>query len=93
MTKETQIKKAIKDYLKLRGLYYWHNLAGLGAFPGLPDINVLDSDGCEWAIEVKAPRGKLSENQKRHLAEFNRPDRYRRILVARSLDDVMRKIK
>jgi len=63
MTKETGEKSAIKDYLKAIGAFYYHNLAGLGVFPGIPDLTAIVK-GRVIQIEVKADVGKQSENQK-----------------------------
>jgi len=67
MTKETSEKKAIKEYLKIRNVFFYHNLAGLGVFPGVPDITAI-KDGIVYQIEVKIKGGRQSENQK----EFQR---------------------
>jgi hypothetical protein len=63
MTKETYEKKAIKDYLKLKGYFFYHNLAGLGVYPGIPDLTVI-KNGKVYQIEVKCKDGKQSDNQK-----------------------------
>ena len=62
MTEETKLKQAIKKYLRLKGWYVYHNLAGLGVHPGIPDFTAI-KDGVVVQIEVKTPKGKLSENQ------------------------------
>ena len=61
-TLETLEKKAIKEYLKYKGVFYYHNLAGLGVYPGLPDLTVI-KDGKVIQIEVKV-KAKQSDNQK-----------------------------
>ena len=63
MTKETAEKKAIKDYLKIKNIFHYHNLAGLGVYPGVPDLTAI-KDGIVYQIEVKAGGGKQSENQR-----------------------------
>lgn len=69
MTPETVVKTGIKNWLKgeewMGKLTWWHNLAGLGVYPGLPDIFVLKS-GQLYGLEVKSEKGRESENQ----AEF-----------------------
>jgi len=41
MTPEACEKKSIKEYLKFKGVFYYHNLAGLGCFAGLADLTVI----------------------------------------------------
>ena len=62
MTPESAEKKAIKDYLNYQGIFFYHNLAGLGCFPGLPDLTAI-KHGVVYQIEVKTKKGKQSENQ------------------------------
>jgi len=62
MTEETKIKLDIKDYLRRRGAFFYHNLAGLGSYHGVPDITAI-YQGKVYQIEVKTPAGKLSSVQ------------------------------
>ena len=62
-TLETLEKKAIKDWLDYNGWFRYHNMAGLGSYPGLPDITAA-KDSIVLQIEVKAKNGKQSFNQK-----------------------------
>ena len=86
MTPETSIKTAIKDYLNLKRVFWWYNLAGIGAYKGLPDIFAIHK-GVIYGIEVKAPRGRLSDYQIDFGSRFG--DAGGKFIVARSLDDVM----
>ena len=94
--KETQIQKAILDYLALKRYFHWrnnsgamkteHNFVRFGT-PGSPDIIVI-KNGFVWVIEVKTERGKLSEHQEAfRLALTEAGGTY---LVARSIDDLKR---
>jgi len=87
MTEETGTKHAIKDYLSLKGVFWWYNLAGIGAYKGIPDIFALHK-GVLYAIEVKAQKGKVSDAQADFLVRVNRAGGVP--LVARSLEDVMK---
>ena len=59
MTEETKIKQDIKEYLRKRGVFFYHNLACLGSYKGIPDITAIYK-GKVYQIEVKTPTGKLS---------------------------------
>lgn len=67
MTPETAHKKAIKEYLTLKGYFHFPLMAGLGAYPGAPDLIAIKGERV-YAIEVKAPGGRQSEKQKRFQA-------------------------
>lgn len=86
MTEETAIKHQIKDYLKLKGIFYWYNLQGMGAYKGIPDMCAV-KDGVIYGIEVKRPKGKQSENQLEFEGKFNTAGG--KYIVARSLEDIM----
>jgi hypothetical protein len=75
---EQTIQRAICDHLRARGqrnLYWFHAgngglrskveariFAGLGIVAGTPDL-ILIKDGRTYALELKAPGGRLSEAQ------------------------------
>jgi len=63
ITPETSEKQAIKRYLAFKGIFFYHNLAGLGVYPGISDLTAI-KDGKVYQIEIKAPNGRQSENQK-----------------------------
>ena len=62
MTEETKIKMQVKDYLKIRGVFCYHNLQGIGAYKGLPDL-VIHHKGQVHYLEIKRAKGKLSPYQ------------------------------
>lgn len=69
MTPEGRVKKAIKELLKARGIYYYMPVSnGMGRV-GAPDI-LACWNGRWLAIEAKAPgkRNNTTPNQKRELA-------------------------
>lgn len=61
-TPETAEKHAVKEWLCLRGYFHFPLMAGMGAYPGAPDI-VAIKNGQVYAIEVKKPGGKQSPKQ------------------------------
>lgn len=102
--KETQIVKAILDYLKLKKIFHWRNnsgsfitkhkdgSAGYYSFgqAGSPDIFAV-IEGKIYGFEVKNEKNKQTENQTRWQNEFqNNGGIY---AVVRSIDDVKKIIK
>lgn len=87
MTPETSIKKTVKDYLNLKRYFWWYNLAGLGAYKGIPDIFIL-YEGKLYGVEFKSKQGKLSDYQARF--QFNMEKAGGKYIVARSLEDVQK---
>lgn len=101
---EKQIENAILDYLTLLPGTYWKNNS-TGVFDptkkvfrkspkyhrnGVSDILGIDADGRFVAIEVKTPKGRLSENQKLFLDDINHFGGI--AFVARSVDDVRERL-
>ena len=60
---ETDIKKVIKDWLNIKGIFNFHLLAGLGAYKGCPD-RIAIYKGKIICIEVKTITGMQSIHQK-----------------------------
>lgn len=99
--KETDIQRAICDYLALRRHFFWRNNntpvfdTQRGAFralpkytlKGLPDIELI-KDSCWVGLEVKSMKGTQSPEQK----EFERRCKENGVeyYVVRSVDDVQR---
>lgn len=61
-TPETLEKKAIKEWLTLRGWWWYPNTAGFGVKPGIPDITAI-KNGTVAQIEVKVIGGRQSKGQ------------------------------
>lgn len=84
---EKDIKKQVKDYLNLKGWFSFHLLAGMGAYPGLPD-RIAIKDGKVLFIEIKKPKGgRQSENQK--IFQDNLEKANGNYLLVRCLDDLI----
>ena len=84
---ETIIQNAVKQYLQMRGWFVIRNQQGLGSHRGMPDLTACKNCMVVF-IEVKTPKGYLSEYQKKfqndlvsHGCIFE---------VARSVDDAER---
>jgi len=61
---ENHIKRQVKDLLSALGIFNYHVLAGLGAFPGLPD-RVMHYKGRVIYLELKSATGKMRDAQVR----------------------------
>jgi len=85
MTKEADILRAVKDFLRVNGWKVVRIHQSLGSERGIPDL-VAIRDGWHVWIEVKAANGKLSEHQEKWLADLKEHGGH--YIVARSLDDV-----
>jgi len=64
-TPETSHKRAIKEFLRWNNCFVYHNLnAGIGVFRGVPDLTAITPEGVALQIEVKAPGGRQSPQQR-----------------------------
>jgi hypothetical protein len=89
-TSETLEKNAIKQYLKLKQVFFYYNLAGIGAYKGIPDITAIDKNGQVYQIEAKAKGGLQSNFQK----EFQKNwEEFKGIYILGDLEEVMKFIK
>jgi hypothetical protein len=69
VTPETSLKRAIKGLLKANGWMVVPILQGLGSYKGVPDFDCTRK-GVNIKIEVKSPRGRQSEHQKRYQVDL-----------------------
>ena len=63
MQRETIIRKAITDALKVSGWDVTYHLQGVGSRKGFPDLTAM-KNGRTVYIEVKTETGRQSEHQK-----------------------------
>ncbi len=83
---ETDILRAVRDYLRLKGFFVIRHQQGLGSHKGLSDLTVIKGGRTVW-IEIKKEKGVLSEHQWKFSAEVrNRGGEY---LVIRSLHEAI----
>jgi Holliday junction resolvase len=66
---ETDIRRQVTDYLQLRQYFCFYVLQGLGAYKGIPDL-IAVKDGRVLFIELKTPRGRQSEYQRKFQANL-----------------------
>ena len=85
MQKETIIRKAITDALRVSGWDVTYHLQGVGSRKGFPDLTAM-KNGRTVYIEVKTETGKQSAYQK----EFERicKEHGCTYIIARSVKDV-----
>ena len=86
MTPETIIKNQCRDYLRWKGWFVFPVLQGLGAHRGISDM-IAVKDGQTLFVEIKTPKGRQSEHQKRFEADI--VEHGGSYLLIRSLDDLM----
>jgi len=66
---ETDIRRQIQDYLRIRGWFVFYILQGLGAYKGIPDL-IAVKNGRVLFIELKTARGRQSDYQKQFPADL-----------------------
>jgi len=86
--REKDITLAIRDFLKVRGVWHYKAWGGPMSAPGIPDIIGCLPGGRFIGIEVKRPGGELSSHQARVLANIT--DAGGLAIVAWSVEDVIR---
>ena len=84
---ETIIQNAVKQYLQMRGWFVIRNQQGLGSHKGMADLTAC-KNGTVVFIEVKTPKGKLSDWQIKFGAEIKTAGCA--FEIARSVDDAER---
>ncbi|MEN6567163.1 MAG: VRR-NUC domain-containing protein [Veillonellales bacterium] len=83
--KESEIQSAIREYLRWHGWFVVKIHQSLGSVKGIADLYALKNGRSAW-IEVKTPKGRLSEHQELFREDVvNHGGVY---MVARSVDDV-----
>ena len=83
---ETDIRRQLVGYLRMRGWFVYHCLAGLGSYPGLSDL-VAVKDGRIVHIEVKKPgTGRQSKNQEKFQADIEAAGG--EYCIAKSIEDL-----
>ena len=101
MTPETAIQKQILDYLSYAGWFVWkNNNVGIykkstGSYipaqmKGIPDLTAI-KDGRVLMVEVKTPKGKLSEHQVKFQERYEEAGGI--YIVARGYEDIKDSLK
>lgn len=62
---ETDIRRQVRDYLRVKGWFVFHILqGGVGVYRGITDL-IAAKDGRVLFIELKTARGRQSQHQKK----------------------------
>ena len=86
-TAESILTRQIRDVLNHARIYHWKSWQGAMSNPGIADILGIMPDGRMLAIEVKSPKGQLSDAQTLFLSEIKL--RGGVVVCARSVEDVI----
>lgn len=82
---ESLILKAVRQFLQIGGWLVIRHQAGMGTFPGLPDLQAI-RNGRVVMIEVKTETGRLSAHQRAFQVAWEAQGG--EFIVARSSEDV-----
>ncbi len=66
---ETEIRRQVRDYLRIRGWFVFHILQGLGCYLGVTDL-IAVRGGRVIFIELKTARGRQSDYQRKFQADL-----------------------
>ena len=67
---ETDIRRQVRDYLRIKGWFCFHVLqGGVGVYRGITDL-IAAKDGRVLFIELKTARVRQSEHQKKFQADI-----------------------
>jgi hypothetical protein len=84
---EADLTKGIRKLLKVCGIWHYKAWQGMGSAPGVSDIIGCLPTGRFFAIEIKTPRGVVSDHQRRFIDNVQAQGGIG--FVARSVDDVI----
>lgn len=83
---EADIRRQVRDYLRIRGWFVFHILQGLGCYPGVTDL-IAVRDGRIVFIELKTKTGKQSDYQKQFQSDLEAHGG--EYILCRGIDDLM----
>jgi len=85
---ETDIRRQVQYYLRLKGWFVFYNLQGLGSYRGISDL-IAVRDGRVIFIELKTARGRQSEHQKKFQADLEAAGG--EYVLCRGVDDLLKR--
>ena len=84
--RESDVRKAVRDWLRLNGWTVYHNMGGPLSYRGLSDLTAIKGGRVVW-IEVKRPQGRQSEEQRKFQADIEAAGG--EYLLVRDVDDLL----
>lgn len=90
VTPETIVKREIRNWLSLMGFFHYHNSAGMGSYPGIPDRTAIKK-GVTLQIEIKSPVGVQSPGQKKFEQDLAEAGGH--YVLARGYEDIEKYLK
>jgi hypothetical protein len=88
---EKEIKKSIRRFLDMCGIFNWPQWQGQFSVKGVPDIIGILPSGVILGIEVKRPGGKVRPDQVEFIERINRSNGV--AFVASSVEEVVMKLR
>lgn len=86
---ETDIRRQVRDYLRIRGWFVFHILqGGVGVYRGITDL-IAAKGGRVLFIELKTARGRQSEYQKKFQADLEAAGG--EYVLCRGVDDLLKR--
>ena len=86
---ETDIRRQVRDYLRIKGWFCFHVLqGGVGVYRGITDL-IAAKDGRVLFIELKTPRGRQSDYQRKFQANLEAAGG--EYVLCRGVDDLLKR--
>ena len=85
---ETDIRRQVRDYLRIKGWFCFHVLQGLGCYLGVTDL-IAVRDGRVIFIELKTARGRQSDYQRKFQADLEAAGG--EYVLCRGVDDLLKR--
>ncbi len=85
---ETDIRRQVRDYLRIKGWFVFYVLQGLGAYRGIPDL-IAVKNGRALFIELKTARGRQSDHQKKFQVDLEAAGG--EYILCRGADDLLKR--
>ncbi len=84
---ESEIRRQVVDYLRMKGYFTFHLLQSLGCYRGAPDLIAVK--GKTLFIELKTARGRQSDYQKQFQADLEAAGG--EYVLCRGVDDLLKR--
>lgn len=86
---ESDIRRQVRDYLRIKGWFCFHVLqGGVGVYRGITDL-IAAKDGRVLFIELKTARGRQSQHQKKFQTDLEAAGG--EYVLCRGVDDLLKR--